>query len=213
MTKLLKLFIPPIFMKITKYIIQIVHKNKIVLFEGYESKSFQEHVSKAKVYGEYGMGQSTKWVYKHTNAEIISVESNDIWLKLVSKEILDKNRCKFIWADIGDIYDGYGRPTSYEKRDNFFLYFNGLWTQENKPEVVLIDGRFRVACFLTSLINANADTIIIFDDYTYRPYYHIVEEIIEPFEINGRQGLFKVPANFDLEKTQRLLNDFKYVVD
>ena len=34
-------------------------------------------------------------------------------------------------------------------------------------DCVLVDGRFRVCCFLTSLKNAEQGTRIIFDDYVY----------------------------------------------
>ena len=53
--------------------------------------------------------------------------------------------------------------------------------------MVLIDGRFRVACFLFSLLNAKKDSIIIFDDYMNRSEYHVVEEVLPKYEKCGRQ--------------------------
>jgi hypothetical protein len=38
-----------------------------------------------------------------------------------------------------------------------------------KPDLVLIDGRFRLACFLHPLLAAAPGTPILFDDYTNRP--------------------------------------------
>jgi hypothetical protein len=83
-------------------------------------------------------------------------------------------------------------------RHNFVRYTESLWVREEKPDVVLIDGRFRVCGFLTSLMYANAGTIIIFDDYVCRPHYHIVEEFLEPDHFCGRQCIFKVPNKHSL---------------
>ena len=83
------------------------------------------------------------------------------------------------------------------------------------PDTVLIDGRFRVCCFLTSLKYANENTKIIFDDYNNRPYYHVVEKFIKKEQTCGRQTLFivknKNKINFDLLNIE--INNFHYVMD
>jgi hypothetical protein len=87
-------------------------------------------------------------------------------------------------VDIGEVKD-WGYPASYEKRENFQAYTDFLWVHDDKPDMVLVDGRFRVCCFLTTLLNANPGTVIIFDDYTNRQIYHVVEEIVRPRETCG----------------------------
>jgi hypothetical protein len=213
MRKLIKLITPPIIPILIRKVNSYFKRKKLVLFDGFDSKLFKEYTLNAKIYGEYGVGQSTRWVIENTEAKIISVESNKDYLDWLSSKLSDKKRSLFIWADIGTIFDGFGRPANYDKRDNFKFYFNAIWQQNLKPDVVLIDGRFRVACFFSSILNADPGTVIIFDDYTYRPYYHIVEEVIKPFELNDRQAFFKVPNSFDKNLTMEYLNDFKYVVD
>ena len=84
---------------------------------------------------------------------------------------------------------------------------------ELKPDVILIDGRFRVASFLFSLMNAKEDSVIIFDDYMNRPHYHVVEEILEVYEYFGRQVIFKVPKVFNIQLAKELLQKFTYVFD
>ena len=79
--------------------------------------------------------------------------------------------------------------------------------------MILIDGRFRVACFLYSLINAKEGSIIIFDDYTDRAHYHVVEEVIEVYENCGRQAIFKAPKVLNKQLAEELLNNFTYVFD
>ena len=77
-------------------------------------------------------------------------------------------------------------------RDNFIEYASNLWSHKLKPNVVLIDGRLRVLCFLVSLKKCDPGTKIIFDDYMTRKHYHIVEELIKPTSNNGRLCLFEV---------------------
>ena len=82
-----------------------------------------------------------------------------------------------------------------------------------KPDLVLIDGRFRVACFLHSLLAADAGTPLLFDDYTNRPHYHLVEEFCPIAQSEGRQALFRVPEELDREVIGRELEGFLMVRD
>ena len=92
-------------------------------------------------------------------------------------------------------------------------YISNVWTFNLKADVILIDGRFRVASFLFSLINAKEGSIIIFDDYTDRSHYHVVEEILEVYKKCGRQVVFKVPKVFNKHLAEELLQKFIYVMD
>ena len=85
--------------------------------------------------------------------------------------------------------------------------------ENKKPELVLIDGRFRVACFLFSLINGSPGTKIIFDDYVNRPHYHVVEEFIKPIETCGIQALFIIPKNLDYNNIEKTIEQFVHVFD
>ena len=77
----------------------------------------------------------------------------------------------------------------------------------------MIDGRFRVACFLNSLLNADPNTIILFDDYINRPHYHIVEEFLKPTQSCGRQACFVVPKTLNKDKIKEMYNQFLIVMD
>ena len=62
------------------------------------------------------------------------------------------------------------------------------------PDLVLIDGRFRVASFLVSALLAQEGCTILFDDYFDRPNYHVVEKYLKPVRKAGRMAEFSVPA-------------------
>ena len=72
-------------------LINLYHKtlnrsnNSNILFRGDDSL-FKEIVKNANIYGEYGCGNSTKWVLKNTSSKIISVDTDDAWIKYVKKE-------------------------------------------------------------------------------------------------------------------------------
>ena len=176
---------------------------------------FKKVLKNVKIYGEYGCGKSTVWVLQNTNAQVFSVDTSTYWINEVSKNNIENNaRLMIKHVDLGDVGD-YGYPIDYSKGDIFNLYTDFLWNQDEKPSVVLIDGRFRVCCFLTSLKFADKGTHIIFDDYMHRPEYHIVEKYVERVEHCGRQCLFIVPSpqDIDLDMLEKDINNFRYVRD
>ena len=185
-----------------------------MLFDGDDSL-FKDVLKTSKIFGEYGCGLSTEWVLKNTNADIVSVDSSRDWVdKISSGNAAYNKRIKLKHIDLGEV-ENWGRPIGYEKSYNFINYFNWIWTQDILPDTVLIDGRFRVCCFLTSIKYANENTKIIFDDYNNRPYYHVVEKFVKKEQTCGRQALFivknKNDINIDLLNIE--INNFHYVMD
>ena len=188
-----------------KYIVEIQ-----TLFNG-DDELFKLYLNNCKVYFEYGVGASTRWVLENTSSNIIAIDTDKEWIDFVNTEV-DSLRVKLIWVNLGNLTK-WGRPNSYKYRDSFTDYVGGVWNFKKKADVILIDGRFRVACFLYSLLYSKTDSIIIFDDYFERPWYHIVEEVITLHDKCGRQAFFKVPKNYNKKLTLDLLNKFLYVFD
>lgn len=166
--------------------------NGQVLFDG-DDKLFKDLIRNIDTYFEYGCGKSTEYVYKYTNCNIYSVDTDQNWVRKTLKLTNEKidNRLNIDWIDVG-IVEKWGYPISYSKRKNFFNYANNFYKNNCKPDLVLIDGRFRVFCFLTTLKHAPNGTKIIFDDYTNRPMYHVAEEFLPLLDVCGRQALFEV---------------------
>lgn len=135
----------------------------------------------------------------NTAAKVLAVDTAQAWVSHVRNVNQENPKLDAIWVDVGPV-GNWGRPISYEKRGAFEEYVEALWSREEKPDVVLVNGRFRVASFLTCLIRAEPGTKIIFDDYTNRPIYHVVEEFAERQETCGRQCLFHVPPMLTLRR-------------
>lgn len=180
------------------------------LFDG-DSALFKQVALGAAVYGEYGVGQSTRWVYARTGAAIRAADTSQAWIERTAAG-MDPSRVDLHHVDLGPVGD-WGRPTSYARRDRFDDYFEYIWQGERLPDAVLIDGRFRVACFLTSLLRSAPGTKLVFDDYMDRPYYHVVEEILARQEVCGRQALFVTDEAVNRADAQALLEKFRYVMD
>jgi hypothetical protein len=69
---MLKSLMPPILIPAVKKLTAPWRtRSDVRLFDGYEA-SFIKHVSKAKVYAECGVGQSTDWVHRNTSATILA---------------------------------------------------------------------------------------------------------------------------------------------
>lgn len=191
------------------------NKNVKSLFRG-KDKLFKVETKNINYYFEYGVGISTLWILKNTNAKIVSVDSDNRWINKIKNLISKKNlsRIKFIYCNIGPI-KSWGYPKNYKKYKAFKSYPNLIWKFRNlNPEVVLIDGRFRVASFLTTLKKSKKGTKIIFDDYKSRPQYHVVEKFIKPSKMYFDQALFIVPEKkMNLKKINYLIKLFEFTLD
>ncbi len=211
--KIFKDFCPPVLYKPLSVAVSRLTKNPDCLFDG-DDKLFKHHVSEAGVYAEYGCGSSTIWVSQNTECIILTVDSSKAWLDKVKTSCRDLSLVRLHWADLGET--GYwGRPINYDKSDTFDDYTDWIWRQEVSPDVVLLDGRFRVCCFLTSLLHARAGTLIFFDDYVKKKHYHIVERFLAPIGFCGRQAIFCVPEREkrDFQAIQEAINRFRFVFD
>lgn len=202
--------IPPALLKIRRILVE-KFASKDRFFDG-DDTLFKKYINHATVYGEYGVGSSTVWVHENVNCPIVSVDTDQNWIQNVKSKIGRRDHVNLKWVDLGEIGE-WGRPKTYEKRDNFYKYIDYIWSTDLKPDLILIDGRFRVCCFLTSLAQASPGAVIIFDDYTNRPHYHVVEEFVRPDEFCGRQAKFTVPNSINRDLILDAAKRFLYVMD
>jgi len=203
MKKTIKLFMPPI-------ITQAFHRPKALknktedshidrpktvvsldLFDN-EPNFFEEEIKKCSVYGEYGTGSSTSFALNHSDVLVNCVDTDPYWLKQATKGFNDTPRLQAKAVDLGTVL-AWGIPVGAARIDQFIEYTDWIWKHEKLPNLVLIDGRLRVCCFLTTLKNCNPGCRIIFDDYVHRPQYHFVERFLAVSETRGRQAFFVVP--------------------
>lgn len=184
------------------------------LLGGAGGELFREIVPESKSYGEYGAGMSTRWTLENTTTQVTSVDTVSKWLEMAGDGLDVSDRYTPHFVDMGRTR-GWGKPKRFDARADFHKYHDALWLNGPVHDAVLVDGRFRVCCFLTSLKNANPGTKIMFDDYKKRGVYHVVEDFLKRTEYAGRLALFEVPSKdkLDMEGIEKHIEMFRMVMD
>ena len=168
------------------------------------------YIKQASTYLEYGCGFSTVCAARSNVKNIISVDSDPQWIMDVKKVVAGLGSNLVIsHCDIGEVGE-WGYPKNFSMFRNYYKYATLGWDHARKsnwsPQVVLIDGRFRVACFLYSLLVARAGTPILFDDYRDRSQYHLIEKYCDLQEMKGRMAVFLSSKQYNVaELTEELL--------
>lgn len=171
---------------------------------------FRALLEKSSSYLEFGSGESTLLADKTGIARVTSIETDSAWVERLQGMV--SNRTTVHYINLGPV-GRWGRPISYEYRDSFLDYCEAPFSGNANPDLVLVDGRFRVAAFLTALLRTEPGTQIVFDDYVSRPEYHIVEIVLRPYKIGTRQAYFQVPADLNIGDIETLRDRFLYVMD
>lgn len=171
----------------------------------------QELLAGATCYLEYGTGGTTLLAGRLGVPLAYCVESDPSWLAAVDqrlKSTASEGRFVLLYADVGPV-DQWGFPTAIPLGTAAGDYALGVWRRLGadgaSPDVVLVDGRFRVACFLASLLRARPGTRIMFDDYLDRAYYRVVDAVVSPTAFHDRTAEFVVPDQVPREPAWDLL--------
>lgn len=169
-----------------------------------EAKLLESLLDSATCFLEYGAGGSSILAGTKGVKYIFSVESDRNFLKAVAtrlSQISRSTKIEKVYVNIGET-ERLGKPTGYEKVVNWPKYSSHVWSilkeKGQSPDLILIDGRFRISCFLCSLYFAEPGTVILFDDYYDREKYKAVERILLPEKRIGRMAKFLVPQKKDL---------------
>lgn len=155
-------------------------------------------LASASAYLEYGSGGSTALALRSGLKALVCVESDKNWLSDL-KTSLDQSgstTCLFVHADIGPTKE-WGHPVDDTCWKQYHRYPLLGWQEAAaagiKPDLILIDGRFRRACFYATLLHAKSGATILFDDYSDRRFYHSVEAFAKPVAMHDRMAEFVVP--------------------
>lgn len=155
-------------------------------------------MDKSRCYLEYGVGGSTRWALEKSIPEIVCVESDSKFSAAVSeaaKAEYNDTKITIVNCNIGKT-GHWGVPLGKEMSHKWPEYPLSVWEFLNSagmtPDLILIDGRFRAACFLASIIHAKPGSIILFDDFMDRlKYYEFVTRFLEIDRVIGRMAVFK----------------------
>jgi len=198
-----------------KNIIKPNGENFPVRLSDNEKLFFIECLKSVSNYLEFGSGGSTILALKSENTKkIVSVESDLNWIKYLRKSptINDakEGRLNLIHIDIGKT-GKWGVPTQIDKKELFPDYSTKIFTQyENDYDLVFVDGRFRVACVLQTILNCKPDVKILIHDYNDRPQYHSILQFVNIIYTIDTMALFSIKENIDRKKVEEVYEFFKY---
>lgn len=181
-----------------------------------EQKLFDRCVSESKNYLEFGMGGSTFRVLQKSQANVYSVDSSEPWIHMMKqykfiKKML-QSRLSLIHVNIGPTHE-WGRPLGESSKHLFPDYSKEVFNKIDSDEIdtVLVDGRFRVSCALSTVKECrNKDLKILFHDFE-REHYHVVLKYLDKVESADTLVVLKVKQQLD---TEQLEQDYqKYAFD
>ncbi|MBS7543651.1 hypothetical protein [Ancylobacter oerskovii] len=138
------------------------------------------HARAARGIIEYGCGHSTGEFVRAGAARILSVDSDPAWiarLRLVPAlaEAEAEGRLAFIHVDLGPVKN-WGKPKDKSLKGRWPAYAPAPWVQapDFAPDLVFVDGRFRVASILAALLFGPPGVTVAVHDFWNRPEYHPV---------------------------------------
>eukprot|EP00747_Dinoflagellata_sp_TGD_P136959 gnl/TRDRNA2_/TRDRNA2_175609_c0_seq7.p1 gnl/TRDRNA2_/TRDRNA2_175609_c0~~gnl/TRDRNA2_/TRDRNA2_175609_c0_seq7.p1 ORF type:complete len:288 (+),score=18.92 gnl/TRDRNA2_/TRDRNA2_175609_c0_seq7:73-936(+) len=191
---------------------------------------FYQYLSRARHYEEFGSGGSTVVALARPNIlKVHTVESDRRWIHYLRNRsdissAIAQNRLKLVYADIGRTR-AFGFPMDFQWRSpkdrksrKKWPNYSGIAAEsDDKFDLIFVDGRFRVACFLKALQrilpeDRNRTTLMI-HDYTERPSYHIIENFATKVASSNRLYVFQKKERVDEGELAKTIAKFDNVVD
>lgn len=170
------------------------------LTEEHDENAVLQRLIHSKVFLQYGCLTYTQAACSRTNIhKVIAVESNKTLSDSVYQSVVQKEKLHMVYANLGEVSSG-GQPVSTEKFKNYHTYMVLPWALADKymliPDTILINGPFKIACFLYSLICAKEGTVILFNDFFKNPAYEMVRNYCALEKRHGDAAEFIVRKNY-----------------
>ena len=157
-----------------------------------DKKLFYKYLDNASKYLEFGSGGSTfQAAIRQNITQIISVESDIGWINKIKENVPADKQIDFRYIDLKPVPNTWGYPGPFCATEDKINYSNVICDLDSadKLDLILIDGRFRVACCLKCFNKISDDCVIAFDDFLDRPHYHIVLDYYEIIEKTENKSL------------------------
>ena len=187
-------------------------------FDEESTQYFLARLERARNYMEYGSGAATILANRTVNT-LVSVDTDGNLLAEVRRRLSEEGRramTRLIHVNIGLTLERgmpvFTRPTRRRMRrwEDYptapWRYFRSIAQQ---PDLILVHGRFRVACVLESLLSLSplSNTQILVDDYADRPYYHVAERFADCERV-GRMAVLRPRRLLDRIQVRRLVKQY-----
>ena len=184
------------------------------------STAYLTELQKASVYLEFGSGSSTIVASGSSIERLVSVESDADFLRAVSHRIYNSGtpipQVDLLQANIGAT-GPWGVPLlkarAWGSRRKWPRYSTAPWSDfgpDFAADLILIDGRFRVACALAVVTNqASSKWTMLVDDFDERSEYQPITAFAQLKEMRGRMAVFSPKSSIDLLEARNALEFFQ----
>ena len=182
-----------------------------------EAELFDSLIGRSRHYLEFGCGGSTYVAAQRVGGSIVSVDSSTGWLDTVRAACAGPEcavKPEMVHVDIGPT-GAWGVPTDGSTRGRWPTYYETPWTVPGtyESDLVLVDGRFRVACFVKTLMNCRPDAVIVMHDFASRGHYHVVRQVAREIARSEELSVF-VPAPAASRRTlHEILDRHRYAYE
>ncbi|WHO40830.1 hypothetical protein PMI04_009680 [Sphingobium sp. AP49] len=164
-----------------------------------EAALLWECLGRASNYLEFGCGGSTLLAAMCPGIKSIStVETDGAWLEKVAgaQELIGAPATKF-HVDIGETGE-WGFPVSDADAIKWPNYHVHIWDRiQIRPDMIFIDGRFRVATLLAALMHCPEASVLVIHDFWPREHYHAVLPFVDEVRSAETLAVFRPAHGLD----------------
>jgi hypothetical protein len=204
-----------------KQALQAIHVGEPHLFGGERALMDRTFEGGCRRYLEFGLGGSTLLAIRGGAETVVAVDSDPNWVAAfrTHPEVAPKieaGSASVQHADIGPV-GAWGVPFDTRKLRSWPTYISSPWADWSRrgvlPDLVYVDGRFRVACCLSVIVAFGArmpadggPRVLLHDVTTDRPHYGEVFRFFDTVEsVNTLHLLRTRPDACRVEALARLL--------
>lgn len=153
-----------------------------------------DRLKSTKLYLEFGSGGSTV-LANRLGIPSITVESDRFYAAAVRRALPSPQQAKILTPQMG-ITGPWGMPIfSRERKGPHYVGAPFGLLGDRFPDLIFVDGRYRIACVLESARQAaaaKATATVLLDDYVGRPAYHVLERHLGKPAPIGRAAAFVI---------------------
>jgi hypothetical protein len=179
-----------------------------------EAGELRDRYRAARCILEYGSGGSTVFAAAETRARIVSIESDAAWAARLRQSLADaglmRDGIDIRHADIGPTKE-WGMPKTHNDWRKYWRLPMGYWQEPDRmdPDLMLIDGRFRLGCFLSAVLCTRVPLTVLWDDYQGRGGYAAAERWFPVAAMTGRMARFEIePRRYGNAEFAEMLGGF-----
>ena len=169
-----------------------------------EVACFERRLGDAQSYLEFGCGGSTLVAAASPAAAIRSVDTDRAWIEKCQRHpdiaaAIAAGRLAFTHVHVGRT-GRFGYPIGKSAVRRWPDYCLAVWDSfpaDAPPDLVLVDGRFRLACAVQALLRCPPATTILFHDFTLRERYRLILDFAEAVEIVDTLAVLRTKPGLD----------------